>query len=146
MFFGTTYLNSNCKRLFKYNIKYLTKIQRNFVEFKFPHLKKIGIQKIVVETSINIYSFKPETKPEAAAYLLAIRTNTQTTFLSKQIQCQLLVDSRKSLPTTRSIYNTNALNSKSINMVTAEEAVKYLEIPDKSENDKKHYKLAMCIN
>lgn len=40
----------------------------------------------------------------------------------------------------------NKLNYHSFTMVTAEEAVKYLEIPDKSENDKKHYKWVLYEN
>lgn len=44
--------------------------------------------------------------------------------------------------TAPNYYNKNTSRHlcNTINMVTTEEAVKYLEIPDKSENDKKHYK------
>lgn len=62
--------------------------------------------------------------------------------LTKRTSCQFLG--------LNCILATNCLikkiQHKHFNMVTAEEAVKYLEIPDKSENDKKIYKFVLHFN
>lgn len=100
--------------LLKQNKENLTKAQGIFKTI-YRRPQQIGLkQQRPAETIFAVNWFKPQRKAAVAASVW-IRA------------CSKLTKSK-------------TLNKNIGNMVTAEEGVKYLEIPDKSENDKKHYK------
>ena len=100
--------------LLKQNKENWTKAQDIFKAI-YRQRQQIGLkQQRTSETIFAIKEFKPQRKAATAA----------SAWIST---CSKLTKSK-------------ILNENISNMVTAEDGVKYLEIPDKSENDKKHYK------
>lgn len=85
-----------------------------------------GIYKIFHRQS-QLIGFKQQKSPETIFALNGYKPERRTSIAASAC--------------SRTCCNLNNILEKNIsNMVTAEEGVKYLEIPDKSENDKKHYK------
>ncbi|XP_065362952.1 nardilysin [Calliphora vicina] len=146
MIFATKLLSFNCSN----KIQNLTKIQRNFKEIYWQQKQKTLQQPNTAETTININGFRRlQTKTAAAVAAspsLWAAATIKTTLQRLQTPCQFLGSTKSTaFEQHRFIYNKTTIKL-SQNMVTSEEAVKYLEIPDKSENDKKHYKTLVLAN
>lgn len=159
MFSTTTKRILSCKNLLKPKQINLTKTQifreiyHTAAAKQHQKVQQQSLKTFVTTKTVNGFKRQQQIQTtETAAGVAASSSSSSLTswpylgFINKQTPCQVLyfLKNRTLLAfletSQRSCVIINKLNYNSFTMVTAEEAVKYLEIPDKSENDKKHYK------